>query len=78
MEEILTCALIEIIIEFSIQRYVPHSISSAKIIINMSGQNQDRKRTHEQSEGFVELSVAQLGNSFKGKTDFLNYFSTML
>ena len=44
----------------------------------MADQIADKKRTYDQSLDFVELSAAQLGNSFKSKADFYNYFGTML
>ena len=47
-------------------------------IFKMAEQIKDKKRTYDQSLDFVELSVQQLGNSFKRKADFYNYFGTML
>ena len=47
-------------------------------IFKMAEQIKDKKRTYDQSLDFVELSVPQLGNSFKSKADFYHYFGTML
>ena len=44
----------------------------------MAEQIDSKKRTYDQSLDVVELSVAQLGNTFKSKADFYNYFGTML
>ena len=44
----------------------------------MTDKDKNKKRTHEEMEDFVDLSVAQLGNSFKSKADFINYWGSML
>lgn len=44
----------------------------------MSGDNNGKKRTHDQHLGFTDVSVGSMQNSFKSKTDILNYWSSML
>ena len=44
----------------------------------MSSNKDNKKRSHEQANNYVDISVGQLGNSFKSKSDFINYWKTML
>jgi len=44
----------------------------------MSGDNQSKKRTHEQHLGFTDVSVGSMQNRFKSKSDIINYWQSML